>query len=279
MALGARLAVVLPLLAAVSGGPVDRAVADGAGSDGLALEVDVDTRPGTGATHPGIRVGHPLVKTYRLTDRSGADLYDVRVNDPGLPGARIRCPGGDDHIPMLRGLGSATCTAWATAREGTWIADVTAVGRIPSLGQESWATARSGYAGVGGRLALSETVGTEVGVPGRPLAPGPVTVLYDVSNTGNRPVFDLRLTDPVLQPPGIVCPAGDDTVPSLDPGDFVRCRATVERPPGRYFSEGRVTGTDRISTLRPDGCPERPPLLTAEASGSFTLYPPPPPPR
>ncbi|MFD0395676.1 hypothetical protein ACFQ3Z_40975 [Streptomyces nogalater] len=123
---------MLPLLMAVSAGAVDRAVADGAGTHGLALEVTVNTRPGTGATRPGIRVGRPLVKTYRLINRTGADLYDVRVSDPGLPGAVIRCPGGGDHLRMLRGLDSATCTAWSTAREGTWIADVTAVGRVPS---------------------------------------------------------------------------------------------------------------------------------------------------
>ncbi|MEV6939609.1 hypothetical protein AB0N19_35840 [Streptomyces sp. NPDC051132] len=284
--LAARLPTVLPLLLAMCAGAADRAVADGAGSRGLALEVTVDTRPGTEAIHPGIRVGHPLVKTYRLVNRTGADLYDVRVSDPELPDAAIRCPGGGDHVPMLRGLDTATCTAWSTAREGVRTADVTAVGRVPSLGYESRAAYRSGYAGVGGRLSLSETVMTalpETVLPGGEiydgaLALGRATVFYDVTNTGNRTVFDLRITDPVLQSPVIVCPSGDDTVPSLEPGGSARCVATVERPPGEYFSEGHVKGTDRIKTLRPDGCPEWPPPLKAWATGGFTLYPPPPPP-
>ncbi|WP_030607737.1 hypothetical protein, partial [Streptomyces achromogenes] len=269
---------MLPLLMAVSAGAVDRAVADGAGTHGLALEVTVNTRPGTEPTRPGIRVGHPLVKTYRLINRTGADLYDVRVSDPGLPDAVIRCPGGGDRIRMLRGLDSATCTARSTAREGTWIADVTAVGRVPSLGYESRASARSGYAGVGGRLSLTETVTTGGEVPDGVLLLGRATVFYDVTNTGNRTVYDLRFTDPVLQPPAIVCATGDDTVPSLEPGVTARCVATVERFPGEYLSEGHVKGTDRLTTLRPDGCPEWPPKLKAWATGGFTLYPPPPPP-
>ncbi|MGW1606948.1 hypothetical protein ACWCQV_39615, partial [Streptomyces eurythermus] len=275
-AVGTRLPAVLPLLVAVSAGAVDRAVADGAGTHGLALEVTVDTRPGTEATRPGIRVGHPLVKTYRLINRTGADLYDVRVSDPGLPGAVIRCPGGGDHLRMLRGLDSATCTARSTAREGTWIADVTAVGRVPSLGYESRASARSGYTGVGGRLSLTETVTTGGEVPDGALLLGRATVFYDVTNTGNRTVYDLRLADPVLQPPAIVCATGDDTLPSLEPGITARCVAIVERPPGEYLSEGHVKGTDRLTTLRPDGCPEWPPKLKARAPGGFTLYPPPP---
>ncbi|KOV92330.1 hypothetical protein, partial [Streptomyces sp. NRRL B-3648] len=269
---------MLPLLMAAYGGPAQRAVADGAGSEGLDLRVAVDTRPGTEATSPGIRVGRPLVKTYRLINRTGADLYDVRVNDPGLPDADIRCPGGGDHLPMLRGLDSATCTAWATARPGTWIADVTAVGRIPSLGTESRAAARSGYAGVGGHLELTETVTTGAGTPDRFLTLGRATVFYDVTNTGDRTVFDLRLTDPVLQPPAIVCASGGDVVPSLEPGGSARCVATVERLPGWYLSEGKVTGSDRLKTLRPDGCPEWPPLLKAHATGEFELHEPPPPP-
>ncbi|MGW7793520.1 hypothetical protein ACWGKX_39575, partial [Streptomyces tricolor] len=269
---------MLPLLMAVCGAPAQRAVADGAGNHGLALQVAVNTRPGTGATDPGIRVGHPLVKTYHLINRTGADLYDVRVNDPGLPHADIRCPGGGDHLPMLRGLDSATCTAWATARPGTWIADVTAVGSVPSLGTESRAVARSGYAGVGGALSLTETVTTGAGSLGRALTLGRATVFYDVTNTGNRTVYDLRLSDPALQPPAIVCGSGGDVVPSLEPGGSARCVATVERPPGHYLSKGRVKGSDRIKTLGPDGCPKPPPMLKDWAIGHFTVDEPTPPP-
>ncbi|MGW1290826.1 hypothetical protein ACWD4N_46570, partial [Streptomyces sp. NPDC002586] len=82
---GPRLAAPLVLLVAVAGTPAHRAVAYGAGRHGLGLEVALDTRP-------GIRVSHPLEKTYLLINRTGADLYDIRVTDPGLPGVRIGCP-------------------------------------------------------------------------------------------------------------------------------------------------------------------------------------------
>ncbi|MDX3386028.1 hypothetical protein PV682_31905 [Streptomyces niveiscabiei] len=270
---------VLPLLllslSAVVCGAVPVA-ADGANTRGLVLRVSVNTRPGLGAVRPGIRVGDPVVMTYRLVNRGGADLHDVRVSDPRLPGVRLRCAGGKDRVPMLRALTSTTCTATTVSRPGTWTGEVRAVGRIPSLRAKVTATARSGWAGVGGGLGLSETVR----VDGRT-----ATIRYRVTNGGNRTVFAIRLTDRLLGDRrlggglGIDCGGGHPVVPRLIAGGAAVCRAVVRRGPGTYVSQGAAEGSDRVRTLDRSGDLVPPPTLTARASAPFVLTAPPAPPQ
>ncbi|MEU6372039.1 hypothetical protein [Streptomyces sp. NPDC046909] len=262
------LALLLPALlaAAVGGGFATPAAADGTGDHGLALRVTVNTRPGLGATRPGIRVGAAVVKAYRLINLGGADLYDVRVSDPALPGARVRCPGGGDRVRMLTGLRSVTCTAEAPARRGIWAGQVVASGRIPYLRSTSRATARSGYAGVGGGLTLTESVRVS----------GPQAVVrYVVRNGGNLPVHGIRLTDPVLDPARIDCPGATATVRRLDSGRSTTCTAQVRRAPGTYSSAGRADGSDRTRTLGRRGDRVPPPALHATATAAFAIPRPP----
>ncbi len=246
------------LVSAALGG---RAAADGAGENGLALRVSVNSRPGVEALSTGIRVGDPLVKTYRLVNRTGTDLYDVRVDDPGLPGVAIRCPDGD-RVRMLRGLSSATCTAMTTARSGVWAAEVLASGRIPYLHTEARARARSGYEGVGGTLALSESVR----VTGQE-----ATIRYVVTNTGNRPVHDVRVSDPLVSATVIDCAGGRPVVVRLDPGRPALCRVVIRRGPGAYISQGVAEGSDRLTTLGRSGASEAPPKLIARAATRFVV--------
>jgi len=65
--------VVCPAMGVV----VMPAVVDGTGTRGLALQVTVNTRPGLEAVLRGIRAGAPVVKSYRLVNRGGADLHDI----------------------------------------------------------------------------------------------------------------------------------------------------------------------------------------------------------
>ncbi|MFE6161658.1 hypothetical protein ACFQ7F_22410 [Streptomyces sp. NPDC056486] len=251
-------------------------VADGPGSHGLALEVTVNTRPGLGALHPGIRTGAAVVKSYRLVNRGGADLYEVRVRDPGLPGAVIRCPGGRDRVPMLTGLRSVRCTAIGAARPGAWVGEVRATGQQPYLRAGAMrastrslraggvqATARSGYTGVGAALALTETA--------RVTGPQQAEVRYVLVNHGNRPVHGVRITDPVLAPGRIACVGGRPVVARLAAGARAACTAVVRRPPGTYISGGRADGSDLLRTLGPRGEAVIPPRLTARARARFTL--------
>ncbi|MEU6394049.1 hypothetical protein [Streptomyces sp. NPDC046939] len=242
-----------------SAGP---SAADGAGTRGLTLTVTVNTRPGVGALRPGIRVGHPVVVSYHLVNRGSADLHDVRLSDPLLPGARIHCPGATGRVPLLVGLHSARCTATGTARPGNHTGDVRAVGRA-NLRALVQASARAGYAGVGAGLSLTETA--------RVTGDRRAEIRYVVANTGNRTVLGVRLTDPVLAPDRIVCPGGPPVVARLAAGARAACTAVVRRAPGTYESRGRADGSDRIRTLGPRGGLVPAPLLTARAAARFTI--------
>ncbi|MBO0510424.1 hypothetical protein [Streptomyces beijiangensis] len=259
----ARRLVVGILLTAVCWSAADPSAADGIGPHGLTLEVTVNTRPGLGALHPGIRTGAVVVKSYRLVNRSGADLRDVRVRDLGMPGAAIRCPGGLDRVPMLTGLRSVRCTATGAARPGAWIGKVLAAGQQRTLRATVQATARSGYAGVGAALDLSETA--------RVTGPEQAEVRYVLVNNGNRPVHGVRITDPALAPHRIACAGGRPVVGRLAAGARAACIAVVRRSPGTYVSRGQADGSDLLRTLDPRGGPVAPPRLTARATARFTL--------
>ncbi|WP_125511051.1 hypothetical protein [Streptomyces sp. WAC 01529] len=256
--------LILVCAVALPGG--GRATADGAGNGGLALQVNVNSRPGTGAMEPGIRVGDPVHKVYRLINRTGADLYDVRVTDPALPrGTAVTC-GGRGTVAMLRGLSSTTCAAESRALPGVRAADVTAVGRIPSLNMESRARARAGYRGIGGALALAQTVGVtqQLGV-----------IQYVVANRGDRVVHDVRVSDALPQAKVVDCGGGRPVVPQIAPGRSAVCRSHARAAPGTYVSRGFAEAGDRTPTLGRSGALVPPPRLTARSSVQFTLLAPP----
>ncbi|MFI5661940.1 hypothetical protein [Streptomyces sp. NPDC051684] len=237
--------------------------ADGAGTHGLALAVTVNSRPGTDALRPGIRSGGEVVVSYRLINRGSADLHDVRVRDPSMPGARIRCPGGSDRVPLLIGTRSARCTATGPARPGRWVGEVRAAGRQPYLRAVVQATARSGYAGVGAALTLAQSA--------RPTGPGRARVTYTVTNPGNRPLRDIRVTDPGFAPDRIDCARGRPVVPRLAPGATAECAGEVRRAPGTYTGRGLAQGSDQLRTIGTRGEEVPPPRLSAHASARLVL--------
>lgn len=239
------------------------ASAGGAGAGALGMSVTVNTVPAAGGVT--VRTGGYVVKRYRLVNKGEADLYAVGVGDPGVPGGRADCP-----RRILGALRSMVCTARFRALPGRHTATARATGDIPSLGQRATATARSGYEGVAGALALTEVV--RVGPTGTVRT---ATVRYTVTNRGNRTVHALRLTDRALgaAPGGLVC-----ALPELAPGVSAGCQATVRRGPGAYRSAGLAEGTDRITTLGERGERLPAPPLTARASATFRVAAPPPPP-
>ncbi|MFE4655726.1 hypothetical protein ACFRFJ_03385 [Streptomyces hydrogenans] len=248
---------VLALPCLVLGGE-GTAEAGGAGDKALRMTVTVNTRGHSGQRPPAVRAGDRVVKRYRLENRGEADLYGVRVRDPGVPAGAVRCPGRPLHA-----LGVMECVARFRALPGDHRADARAEGAIPSLGRTLTATAASGYTGVAGALALAERVAPAARA-------GTAVVTYTVANRGNRPLHDVRVTDPALglSGRGVDCGA----VPlRLAPGASARCVATVRRPPGTHRSTGLATGTDRVATYAPGGRRLPAPLLTARSTGSFTV--------
>ncbi len=241
----------------------------GPGTTGLGLTVTVNARPGTEAVRHGIRTHAPVVTTYHLTNRAGADLYGIRVLGPPPPRARVPRPRGGSEVRLLTGLRSVRCTAAGRARPGTWTGTVRATGRQPHLNETVRAHARAGYAGVGAGLRLTESA--------RVTGARAAEVRYTLTNPGNRALHDIRLTDSALAPARISCAGGRAVVARLSPGATVHCTARVTRAPGRYTSHGTAVGNDRLRTLTPQGRLARPANLTARATARFTLPAPPPP--
>ncbi|MFB9393831.1 hypothetical protein ACFFS0_31085, partial [Streptomyces coeruleoprunus] len=261
------LVLITGLLLGVVAWP-PHAAADGAGAAALTLSVTVNGKPGRGAERRGIRTGHAVVKHYRLTNRSGADLHRVTVTDPAAPGKALRCPGGQGF--WMRGLTSVVCTSKVPAAPGRHTTTVRARAEVPSLGMRPAASARAGYVGVTGALALSVAVVEAV---------APRAVLhYVIANPGNRPVYGLRLTDPGLPQARFVCGGRPGTPPFLPAGGTVVCVAQLTGlPPGTYRSTPEVQGTDLLTTLGPRCALVPPPPLMARATAPFTLTAPPPP--
>ncbi|MEU8618192.1 hypothetical protein [Streptomyces sp. NPDC048623] len=220
------------------------------------MSVTVNTVPA--GADVAVRAGGFVVKRYRLVNRGEADLYEVGVSDPGVPGGRADCP-----RRTLNALASMVCTARFRAAPGRHLATARATGAIPSLGRQVTATARSGYEGVAGALALTEAVRV-----GRAAALSTVTVRYTITNRGNRPVHAVRLTDQALgaAPGGPVC-----AVPVLAPGVSAGCTATVRRGPGSYRSAGLAEGSDRVTTVGERGERLPAPLLSALSSAAFRV--------
>ncbi|MEU2179878.1 hypothetical protein, partial [Streptomyces thermolilacinus] len=257
---GVLLAAVL--LVAVRAAPP--AAADGVGSGALTLSVTVNGLPGRGAERPGIRVGHPVVKRYVVTNRSGTDLHRVTVTDPAAPGRALTCPGGPRF--WMRGMTSVVCTSRVPAAPGRHTTTARVRGDIPSLGLRPTATATAGYRGVGGALALTVTVTARNG-------PTPSAVLrYEVANPGDVPVYGARLTDPALPPgtrldcagrpapPAALAPGARAVcaarLPSLRPGPY-RSTPVVRAPPGSRRSArpgaGRAAGAHVAGRVRRAG--------------------------
>ncbi|MGA5420850.1 hypothetical protein [Streptomyces lavendulocolor] len=266
------------LLAAHAGGwPLSarpsQAFADGVGRSALVLSVTVNKKTPQQAERIGVRVGHLVVKRYRLTNRSGADLHRVTLTDPSVPGGALRCPRGQGF--WMRGMSTVTCTARFSAAPGRHSATVRARGEIPSLGMRPSASVAAGYRGVAGALALAVTVRDAV-------APHAV-VRYTISNPGTHTVHGARLVDPVLGSAPVDCGGRAGPPQALGPGAVAVC---VARPsglrPGTYRSTPEVRGGDRLFTLGPT-CTRLvpPPALVARAAAPFVVRPrpvPPPPP-
>ncbi|MYV70884.1 hypothetical protein GT043_34110, partial [Streptomyces sp. SID2131] len=127
--------------------------AGGVGDGNLRLTVTVNGRADSHLRPPEVRVGGWVVKRYRLLNLSEADLYRVRVLDPGAPAGSVRCPGAP--LPAAE---EVECTARFRAAAGRHVHPVRAEGDVPSLHTRLTATAPSGYAGVAGALQLTEEV-------------------------------------------------------------------------------------------------------------------------
>jgi len=265
----------------------------------LELTATVNGRPAS--PDPLIRAGGQVRVGYRLTNTGDRDVEDIRI---GGAGETIVCPSGGDTVPELEEHSSVVCVATLSATAGSHDGTVTATGhgghdwlfgdehgghdagKILSDhgdgdggGGDSWdwdqpvsVSAPVGYRGVGGLIAATDAVSVTPTATG-----GRVTFTYTVTDTGNLPVYDLALSDPLVPAGRITC-AG--TSAGLQPGAVAHCTAVADLTPGPHSSALSVTASDRTSTAGSDGGTVPPPALSASAATRFTVValPPPPPP-
>ena len=271
----------------------------------LELTVTVNGRPAS--QEPLIRAGGSVRVVYRLTNTGDLDVHGIRIAGAG---ETIVCPSGSGTVSELEEHSSVVCVATLSAAPGSHDGTVTATGHgWPEwwlddghdghdghgdhtsgdiLGRhgnsdlahgDNWdwdqpvsVSAPVGYRGVSGLMAATDAVSVTPTATG-----GRATFTYTVTDTGNLPLYDLALSDPLVPTGRITC-AG--TSAGLQPGAVAHCTAVADLAPGTHSSALSVTASDRTSTVGSDGGTVPPPTLSTSAAARFTVValPPPPPP-
>lgn len=266
----------------------------------LELSVTVNGRPS--APDPLIRTGDQVRVVYRLSNPGYWDIDDIRLTAPAGVAGTIVCPSGNAVVPELEDHSSVVCVGTLSAAAvGSHEGTVTATGQAGypwwhghehdgghGLGQgdgdgdghghgHDWdwpvtTSAPVGYQGVSGLISATDSVSVTPTATG-----GRATFAYTVTNTGNLPVYDFSLTDPLVPAGGISCTG---VSAGLAPGAVAHCGAVADLTPGVHRSTLSVTASDRTSTAGSGGGTVPPPTLSASATAGFTVValPPPPPP-
>ena len=246
--------------------------------------VTVNGRPAP--PDPLIRAGGSVRVVYRLTNTGDQDIDGVLL--PAGAGGTIVCPSGGGDIPKLEEHQQRRLRGILSAAAGSHDGTVTATGHAgydwllkhATVITSDWdqpvtASAPVGYHGVSGLIAATDTVSVTPTASG-----GRATVAYTVTDTGNMPVYDVALSDP-LGPAGRITCAGTLAPPRiLQPGAAAHCTAVVDLTPGPHGSTLSVTASDRTSTAGSERR-HRPAADPFGVRGSrFTVVAlPPPPPR
>ncbi|WP_230208418.1 hypothetical protein [Microlunatus sp. Gsoil 973] len=194
-------------------------------------------------------VGTPITFTYQVTNTGNVTLDDVRVTDPhvGLsavscapaqgstldPGDQMDCIGRYTTTQSDLNAGSVTDTATVTGEPPT--------GPAVTDSDQALITANQGPA-----ITIQKTANpTEFGAAGTP-----ITYTYQVTNTGNVTLDDVRVTDPHVGLSAVSCaPAQGAT---LEPGDQMDCTAVYTTTQGDLNS-GSVTNTATVTGEPPTG--------------------------
>ena len=184
-----------------------------------------------------VRPGEPMA--FRITVTAlGAGVTDARVADALFPECR-------EDIGAL-GAGEShtyTCRSAAPRSDTTSIAAVTAV---DAFGHPLTATDEAPVA-VADHPAVDLTMRTgNVGPQPASYAPGKtVTFTLTTTNTGDAPLHDVVLDDPVV-------PACSATYSTLEPGESVEKRCATVAPVAGEVNTATVTATDDAGTAVTD---------------------------
>jgi hypothetical protein len=179
-----------------------------------------------------ITVGSPIRWDYIVTNTGQARLDNVRVADD-QEGA-VSCPKSS-----LQAGESMTCTKTGVARacQYTNIGTVTAAssaGKVATSSDQSWYFGQTSPA----LQIKTYTNGQDADAGTGPEIPAgnPVQWTYNVTNTGNVALREVRVTDDHMG--AVSCPKA-----SLQPGETMTCSASGVAGVGQYSNMGTATGT------------------------------------
>ena len=137
-----------------------------------------------GSDTPTIGIGNPVLWTYQVSNVGNVDLTDLLVID-NQPGVVVTCPKTTLAVTEL-----IQCSANGVAIAGPYSNVGTATAKY--LGVTTTASDTSSYFGANPILDVQKTPDTQTVVQG-----GSVTFTITVTNTGNVPLTDVVVTDPL----------------------------------------------------------------------------------
>lgn len=220
---------------------------------------DADTPTG-----PLVAVGDDVRWTYVVTNTGSVPLTDVTVTDDQIADADVDCDdtGGNVVAGPLAPGATFTCVATGEASLGQYANLGTVAGTGPATtdvegepvpGESVTDEDPSHYFGLQPAVDIEKaTNGEDADDSPGPLVPvgGAVQWRYVVTNTGNVPLTDVRVTDDKVDAADIDC---DDTGTNviagpLPPGAAVVCVAAGTAAAGQYANLGTVVATGPETT-------------------------------
>ena len=149
---------------------------------GYSVSITVDKRT-NGSDNPTITAGSPVVWTYQVKNNSNVAVDTLTVVDD--QGVSVTCP-----KTSLEPTEEIQCTASGTAIAGPYTNIATATAFYGTMMVQ--ATDSSSYFGAAGSIDVLKTPDTQTVTAG-----GNVTFTITITNTGNIPLSNIVVTDPL----------------------------------------------------------------------------------
>jgi uncharacterized repeat protein (TIGR01451 family) len=210
---------------------------------------DIDVEKLTNLNDADIETG-PLIPVdgavdwlYVVTNTGNVSLGWSVVDDQIGP---LACP----RIGTLAPGGSVTCRAHGVATAGQYENEATATGTFGTASTVT-DTDLSHYFGFLQGIDIEKaTNGADADTAPGPLVPigDPIVWTYAVTNTSNRPITNVSVTDDVVG--SITCP-----FTQLDPGDTMTCNTSGTAELGQYVNLATVTAIDALGDTLTDTDP------------------------